>query len=232
MQDVGLGRDTDICQYMDLDYLKALLAKGEYYVKRKKLFVDKRERTVPLKLQFEFTPAGSKLTTVQIKRMDNRTKTIQKYRDEMSHLLTSCWTERITENALMWDRNAERHKACIKTKIGDFVNAFGDMRYIIWCGKMLYEPLNQTLLTDDMVWYKEPYFSDEKEIRFYFSTEFAKITPDENKDNGISLPVNLNTLIHEIILSPYIKKAAAEELKKTITEEYGIKTSLSKIEIS
>ena len=49
MQDVGLGNDTEICQYMALDYLKAILKTDNYFVKRKKFFIDKREKTIPLR---------------------------------------------------------------------------------------------------------------------------------------------------------------------------------------
>ena len=231
MQDVGLGNDTEICQYMALDYLKAILKTDKYFVKRKKLFIDKREKTIPLRLQFELTPYDRRLSPEQIKRMDERNKAIQHFETKSSSLLTSCWTERITENALLWDRDGERHKACIKTNVGDFVAAFGNTKFEIWCGKMIYEPIHPILISEDIIWYKEPYFSDEREIRFYFSTDFSKIVSDEENNDGVFLEVKKELLIHEIILSPYINKNAAEELKQSITEKYGIKTSISKIEI-
>ena len=96
---------------------------------------------------------------------------------------------------------------------------------------MIYEPIHPILLSEDIIWYKEPYFSDEREIRFYFSTDFSKIVSDEENNEGVFLEVKKELLIHEIILSPYINKNAAEELKQSITETYGIKTTTSKIEI-
>lgn len=231
MQDVGLGNDTEICQYLALDYLMAILKTDKYFVKRKKFFIDKREKTIPLRLQFELTPFGRKLSPEQIKRMDEKNKVIQHFETKLSSLLTSCWTERVTENALMWDRDGERHKACIKTKVGDFVSAFRNTKFKIWCGKMLYEPINPMLISEDLIWYKEPFFSDEREIRFYFSTDFSRIVSDEGNNDGILIEVEKELLIHEIILSPYINKNAAEELKQSITETYGIKTTTSKIEV-
>lgn len=231
MQDVGLANDTEICQYLALDYLKAILKTDEYYVKRKRFFVDKREKTVPFRIRFELTPYGQLLTPEQIRRMDERNKTIQYFEKESSSLLTSCWTERTTENALMWDRDGERHKVCIKTTVGDFVAAFGNTKFEIWCGKVIYEPINPVLMSEDIIWYKEPYFSDEREVRFYFSTEFGKIVSDKENNEGVPFEVNKKLLIHEIVLSPYINKNAAEELEQSISKTYGIKTTISKIEV-
>lgn len=233
MQDVGLGRDTEICQYMNLDYLLALLKTEKYFINRKKFFLDKQEKKIPFKLRFSeiITPYGKQLTPEQEKRSQERNEYIDCYEKESSLLLTSCWTERTSENALMWDRMGERHQACIKTTVGNFVEAFETTKYTIWCGKMLYEPINQVLMSNDIIWYKEPYFSDEREIRFYFSEKFEKIQPDEASKNHVLLPVNINTLINEIVLSPYIERSAAKVLQDNIKNTYGIITSLSKIEI-
>lgn len=232
MLDVGIGNNTEICQYMAFDYLKSILETDKYYVKRKKFFVDKREITIPFRLQFELTPAGRKLTPEQINRINECNRVVKYYEKESSLILTSCWTERITENALMWDRGEERKKVCIKTRIGNFVEAFGDIKFSIWCGKILYEPIKPVLMSSDILWYKEPYFSDEREIRFYFSADFSKIVPDVPCDEeGVFLPVKKDMLIQEIILSPYIKTKEAEDIKNSIIKTYGINTTLSKIKV-
>lgn len=234
MQDVGLGCDTEICQYMKLDYLLNLLKSKKYYVNTKKCFIDKSEKKIPRKMQFmEFTRAGEQLTPSQKKKCQERSASISRYEKEYSCLLTSCWTERISENALMWDRMGGNYQACIKTTIGNFVKAFPNLEYNIWCGKMLYGPIFPVLMPEDIIWYKEQYFSDEREIRFYFSKELDQIQPDgDDKEDHKLMPVNIKTLIGEIILSPYIKKEVAEQIKEYISKTYGIKrTSLSKIEI-
>ena len=232
MQDVGLGNDTEICQYLRLDYLQALLKTGKYYVRKKKYFTDKQEGSIPPKLIFsEFTIPGGKLTHEQESRSQERNKSINHYEQESSLLLTSCWTERTSENALMWDRMGESHQACIKTTVGNFVSAFIELKYHIWCGKMLYGPIYKAIMSDDIIWYKEPYFSDEREVRFYFSTGLQNIQPDSTPNDHQFFPVNTQTLINEIVLSPYIERNAAEVLKDTIKNTYEIPTSLSKIEI-
>ena len=232
MQDVGIGSDTKICQYLRLDYLLTLLSTKKYYVRKKKYFTDKQEGSIPPKLIFtEFTIPGGKLTHEQESRSQERNKSINHYEQESSLLLTSCWTERTSENALMWDRMWDSHQACIKTTVGNFVSAFEGLNYYIWCGKMLYEPIYKAIMSDDIIWYKEPYFSDEREVRFYFSKDIQNIQPDDTPNEYNLFPVNINTLINEIVLSPYIERNAAEVLKYTIKKTYGITTSLSKIEI-
>lgn len=233
MQDVGISAETEICQYMRLDYLQSLLETSEYHVKRRNVFVDKREKALPNRLRFIPTPCESTgLSSSQRKLQDSLTSSIGYYEKEFAQLLTSCWTERISENALMWDRDGEKHKACIVSTIGNFVAALGNTDFTIWCGKMIYEPLYPVLLSEDIVWYKEPYYSDEKEIRFYFSSDYNKVKPDNSKIDHMQLKVNLKDLIHKIILSPYIDKHEANEIKHNIESIYRISTTLSAIEIN
>lgn len=232
MQDVGLGTDTEICQYMYLGHLISLLEKKKYYVKRKKEFPDMREKEIPHRFLFtEFTIPNGKLSAEQVDRSKRKSESIHNFEKVSSALLTSCWTERITENILMWERGKDEDKprVCIKSCIGDFVKAFEAMDFTIWCGKMLYEPFYPVLMSDDIIWYKEPYFSDEREIRFYFSKDFDRVAPDDGIDNHIDLPVDIQTLIHEIILSPDATKQDKENVLRLI-EPYNITVTSSKIE--
>lgn len=232
MQDAGISGNTEICQYMDMDYLIALLSKNKYYIKRKKFFIDKLEKSIPFKTCCVLNQYGKKFTPEQNARQESLIQLARRYEDISSMLLTSCWTERVTENALMWDRNGERHKACIKSTIDGFVAAFGQMEYTIWCGKILYERIHASIISDDIIWYKEPYFSDEREIRFYFSKDFNNVIPDDRTDDHVLLSVNINCLIKEIVLSPYIKREAAEEIRESFQEKHSITTKLSEIRIS
>ena len=233
MQDVGLGMDTPICQYMNLDYLIALLKTEEYYVNRKKVFRDKKEETLSHELVFsEFTIYNRQLSPKQIERSKKRQESVHRFEKVSSSLLTSCWTERVSENALMWDRDGEKNKACIKSTIGSFVSSIHETYFTIWCGKMIYEPIFPVLMSDDVIWYKQPYFSDEREIRFYFSKEMHSIIPDDDTSNHRRFRVDRKTLIQEIVLSPYIEKTTAQILKECFEKKYNILTTISKIEIS
>lgn len=233
MQDVGIGLDTPICQYMDLNYLMTLLTNKKYYITKKKFFVDKLGKRIPLRLRFLPIPCGQVgKTRDQERSQAERTAAICHYEQNAANLLTSCWTERITENALMWDRGGEKHKVCIKSTIGNFISAISTSDYVIWCGKIIYEPIYPVLQSEDIIWYKEPYFSDEREIRFYFSTDYNNVTAGNAGVYNIQLQVQPETLIQEIILSPYIDKKTSTEIKKCIQERYHISTSSSAIEVN
>lgn len=230
MQDVGLGTDTEICQYMYLEHLEKLLETGYYYVRRKGKFSDKREKELPRRLHFtEFTIPVGKPSSEQQDRSKRKNESIHKFEKVSSLLITSCWTERITENVLMWERGKNKPKACIKSRIGDFVKAFGNMGFTIWCGKMLYEPIYPVLMSDDIIWYKEPYFSDEREIRFYFSKKLDSVVPDDGTNDHVRLLVNIQTLIHEITLSPNATIQEKENVQR-LTKPYNITVKSSKIE--
>lgn len=236
MQDVGLGTDTEICQYMYLEHLEELLEKGCYYVRRKGEFSDKREKELPRRLHFtEFTIPGGKLSAEQQERSKRKSESIHKFEKVSSSLLTSCWTERITENVLMWERGngVTMPKACIKSRIGDFVEAFGNTEFTVWCGKMLYEPIYPVLMLEDIIWYKQPYFSDEREIRFYFSKKYDRVVPDNGIDDHVHFPVDIETLIYEIVLSPYMKPEEIEKIRRIVSSKYQkITVTISKVEIN
>lgn len=236
MEDVGIGLDTKICQYLDVDYLLKLLKDNRYYVKRKQYFPDNREKDFPHFLMFPIRPTDKeyKQTSLLSKQQEELHSNIKEYQ-EQSDLLTSCWTVRTRENILMWDRGS-KCKACMQSTIGQFVGSFDkDMKYTIWCGRILYEQFSRVFQWEHKIWTKEPYYSDEEELRFYFSTSINEVLADKpNKENnrGVSLKVESQKMINEIILSPYIDKKTAETMKEFIEGKYKIPTRYSNIDVS
>ncbi len=236
MKDVGIGYDTEICQYLNVEYLIGILKNNSYYVKRKESFKDKREKEFPLFMQFPLSPSNEedKRLLVQSEQQKEEWYRDNKEYEELSHLLTACWTVRTNENILMWDRG-NPCKACIQSTIGDFVSSFdSNMAFTIWCGRILYSLFSMATQPSQKLWIKEPFFSDEDEVRFYFSANFDKIEPDVPSNNdldGISLKVNPIKMIHHITLSPYINYECAKILKAYFSKEYQISTSFSRIDL-
>lgn len=238
MEDVGINRETKICQYLDLEYLMKILITDRYYVKRKKFFVDNREEEFPLFLRFALAPVYPEDRQEQeasfARQQKELSENINQY-CEQSNVLTSCWTIRTMENVLMWDRG-NKLKACIHSTIGDFVDSFDkSIEFNIWCGRIFYEAFSKVMLSKNKIWVKEPYFSDEEELRFYFSAEYDEIKPDVSNrcpEKGLSLKVNPKNMMKEIVLSPYIDRQCANDLMKHIGEKYGITTSVSAIDLS
>lgn len=236
MEDVGINSETKICQYLDLEYLLKILETNTYYVKRKKFFVDKREKNFPLYLSFAIAPVDPiyiKEHADDIARQQEKlNENIRRYQ-EQSNVLTSCWTVRTMENILMWDRGSKR-RARIETTIGEFMGAFESIDFTIWCGKMFYESFSKVMLSQNKIWVKEPYFSDEEEVRFYFSSSSDEVKPDivtEGTEKGVFLKIDPKRMMRKIVLSPNINRKCANALSKAIKDKYGIEARPSSIEI-
>jgi hypothetical protein len=226
----GLDGNTPIRQYLKLDYLLQLLESGSYYVKRKRKFEDKRECSLPLKSLFHLQPVGN----TAYKCLDDKYmgESLEKFRNysKSSNILTSCWTERVGESALMWKNFVDNRGACIKTNINNFVASFVKDDYEICCGRMSYNGYHAEQDYLEALFSKERYFAEEKEIRFYFTPRDGY--KENILDDHVSMPVNTNVLIDEIILSPYIKPMESEQLVHDLSRQYEIKVSSSKIELT
>lgn len=221
----GIDANTEIRQYMDLDYLLRLLETRSYYVKQKQEFPDKHESRLPLKAMFSLQsvePGSYKGKPTDITESLER---IRKF-TESGCMLTACWTERRGESALMWKNFTTKMGGCIKSTINRFVASFANDDYDICCGRMSYtgvyagQDFIESLLTKDKA------FEEEKELRFYFTPKNSTTTC-----NSTSIPVIPDVMIDEIVLSPYIESRAREILRQIISEKYNLKVTSSKIEL-
>lgn len=222
-----VDNNLTIYQYMNLDYLLCLLKRQEYYVKPKKYFFDKHERNLPLKSHFRIEPVGENC----YKRIQKTDDSFEKSRQfhESGNLLTACWTKHDGENMLMWKNFTSKLGVCIKSTVANFIASFKTDDFVVCCGKMTYDGIKNHHDNIERLFLKDRPFEGEEEIRFYF-------LPTNNVDTsnlaGLPLSVNPKVMIDEIILSPYINRIAANELKTFITEKYNVKVNLSKIELN
>ena len=221
----GVDANTEIRQYMDLDYIFRLLETRSYFVKQKQDFPDKHESRLPLKAMFSLQyvePGSYKGKSTDI------TESIERIRKftESGRMLTACWTERRGESALMWKNFTTKMGGCIKSTINRFVASFANDDYDICCGKMLYTGVYAGQDFTESLFTKDKAFEEEKEIRFYFTPKNGLPT-----NKGISIPILPDVMIKEIILSPYIEPMARDVLKQIISEKYEIIVTPSKIEL-
>ena len=222
--------NTPISQYMRLDYLFRLLETQNYFVNRKRFFLDNREKDYPenLKYAIEYYP-GDGLKTLPSKLQKTLSHNIRLYKDKNA-LLTSCWTLNQEEDVLMWERGTDI-KACIKSTIGDFISSFENLNLYIWCGDIEYKSFDQIKSWEEKLWYKQPYFQAEEEFRFYFSKSLETLELDDcDPCKPYSFDVNPKEMIKEIVLDPNIDKVAATAYKEMIQQKYGIITKLSRID--
>lgn len=221
----GVDANTEIHQYMDLDYLLRLLETRSYYVKQKQEFPDKHESRLPLKAMFS-------LQSVELRSYKGKTTDIAESLErkrkftESGRMFTACWTERRGEGALMWKNFTTKIGGCIKSTINNFVASFANDDYDICCGRMSYTGIYAGQDFVESLFTKDKAFKEEKEIRYYFTPK-----KDISNSKGISIPILPDVMIDEIILSPYIESKAQDILKQIISEKYDINVTSSKIEL-
>ncbi len=213
----GWEGNIAIYQYMDLDYLFSLLERKQYYINRRYHFEDRCESVLPSKSLFGFNTYGTLLNEEEIqKRMEEISNKLDTYK-ESSYWLTSCWTKDSIESLLMWKNYTTKIGVRTKSSIQNFVASIDSDKYTIVCGHISYDGYLSKPF-EECIFSKEKYYKDEREVRFYF-------IPNDDSDSlptGVDIPINPLTLIDEIVLSPYIKRRAAEKLTELIKNEYGI----------
>lgn len=221
----GVDANTEIRQYMDLDYLLRLLETRSYYVKQKQEFPDMYESRLPLKAMFKLQPVGHGNDKEPHTDNTDSLDRMRKITDSGS-MLTACWTERRGESALMWKNFTTKMGVCIKSTISNVVASFTIDDYDICCGRMSYSGFNSEQGLTEILFSKGRAYQEEKEIRFYFTTKNCLATC-----SNTCIPVLPEVMIDEIVLSPYIEPMAREVLRQMISEKYNLKVTSSKIEL-
>lgn len=210
--------DIAICQYMRMDYLIQLLETQNYYVSRRREYIDANESYQNIKLSVPIAPAHKGKYPQQ-----DTIKRIIPYFD-IIHCPTSCWTQNTDESYLMWKSYATEVGACIKTTVHNFVASLdlalekdGDNKVV--CGSMNYNKVMPSHDELKQLFDKDIVYSDENEFRFYF--HLADDT-DKKSTKYRLIPVNTKVMIDEIVLSPFICKEAANKFARMIKHCYGI----------
>lgn len=211
-------QDRVICQYMRLDYLIQLLETRKYYVSRRREFIDSNEHYQDFKLSVPITPAHKNSYSEQVP-----TERIISYFD-IIHCPTSCWTKNTKESYLMWKSYATEMGARIKTTVHNLVASLeinfekeGDNKVV--CGSMNYKEIHPSFDELSQLFDKDIVYADEDEFRFYFQ---LSDDTDKKKSRFCLIPVDINVMIDEILLSPFICKDAATKIARMIKCCYGI----------
>lgn len=163
------------------------------------------------------------------------------------YILCSCWHHGNEESVAMWEKyHMHNSGIAIKTTVGDFKNCLGQ-QYNVFIGKIKYinhyeYKVSQTLPEKSIyTWYfhKRKPFEYEREfraimvhypsfLRDYIDNDGDLISPESilNSDFtdiceiGISFDIDVNTLIGELIKSPYIDNWVTETIRTTV-RQYG-----------
>lgn len=215
----SLNKEMPICQYMDLDYLIRMLATGQYFIRQKRGFPDKREQALPVNQMFPVHLANAKVPEEVLNtEAEERQKGMIEY-EEHSSALASCWTASNPDSYLMWKSYTSKMGACITSSIEDFDTSLSQNAIEIACGPIEYGSHNAYDDFTTRMFKKEPGYAAENEIRFYIGVTDSE-TPNSN--GGVYLNVDCKRLIHKVILSPLIDRIAARHLCEWLNSTYGI----------
>ena len=226
----GIDNQTTICQYLSLDKLLKQILECEYYIKRKDGFSDCNEKLPVKEYLFYPLPAGSQPSDKSTNLIEKQMQKAIKY-TELSKSFVSCWTKNNVENYLMW-KSYTPHPfgVCIVSSIYNFLASFQNQafsQYNVYCAEIEYGNYNISDEPDDMLFKKANFFRDEQEIRFLFSPKDEKIREKTN----IWIPYNYETMIDEIIISPFLSDKITNFLLEILKNKFKLKAKCSKIRL-
>lgn len=224
--------NTNIYQYLAFEYFIRILQTETYFIRSKRCFEDKNERTLPIKLLFAPVIAGSKYNSDHPSSYNKR-KQIHNDFEQLNYLYTSCWTTQNIENILMWKSYASKMGVCIKSTIGNYIASFKQpsfSEYNVFCSKITYENLGFKDNAEEYLFCKNKEFADEREIRFIFEPKQISDEQTRQKDH-INLDIFPSVMIDDVILSPYIGKATSKWIIDTLKSKYDFKIKQSTIEL-
>ncbi|MDE5849928.1 MAG: hypothetical protein K2H38_07285 [Muribaculaceae bacterium] len=216
--------DIKICQYLSLDnFLKQLIG-GKYYVRRKNMFEDVTEKTLPI--DFLFVPSEVN-TNQKNQSKDLLDRQIQKFNrfKELSKSFVSCWTKDISSDYFMWKTYASTYGVCIMSTIKNFIASFDNrcfVNYETYVSDVIYRNFSYADEPDDLLFVKNPLYRSEQEIRFIF---LPNEDSPQNKYN-ILLPYNYDVMIDEVRLSPFWASATSKFLKDILENKFGLKVKI------
>ena len=222
-----VGTDLEnitICQYIPLDYFINQLISGKYYVRRKDLFDDVNERTLPV--NFLFVPTEVNVSHIINSRIlyDRQQDKYNKYK-ELSKVFVSSWTMDVLSNHFMWKTYASTYGVCIFSSIENFIASFDSIlvnNYDVHVSAVNYRNYNYTDTAEESLFIKKPLYRNEKEIRFIFA---PKEFDEKSKDN-ILLPYKYSVMIDKVVLSPFWSYNTARFLKTCFEVNFGLRVLL------
>lgn len=240
--------DYSIVKYLDLTKFLSLLSRKELFFCRIDKLEDQFEGRLPkpnydLRVQFQKELRDSGFFKVEMpddKIYESVNKSYTFNEKIRSLTCVNCWNKKSEESAALWKIYSDFNKGImIKSSIGGLLKAFEGAPQELFLSEIRYLDYQNQAMPDGNSFYpiihKNKAYSYEDELRLIYS-----ITPPEGWDHdwtneevpeGVYIPVNLNTLIEEIILSPY-SPSWFHKLIQDILSRYNINKPLRKSTLS
>lgn len=145
----------------------------------------------------------------------------KKFQLNREHFFISCWHENDSESEAMWKlyTSPSKQGVAIQTTVGKLIKSI-DNCFMPQIGRVKYISYAEPLKPNSVpFWYKRDSFSYEKEIRLILEVM-------DKYDYGIPVPINLDTMIENIYVSPLADKWFFE-LVKNVVLKYGINKKIN-----
>jgi len=207
-----------ICKYMDFIKFMSLLQYEKLFFSRADKFEDGLEGSIPDAFFKNFSQS-EKLAYKKIH---------ESYKEHKTKTYISCWSEFHEESYAMWQIYSKKYGLAIQTTVGKLEKALSSSEAIIRKVKYINynnnnEKVHVPLVTCDgsdslqrnFFVIKPNFYEYEKEIR-------AIIISNESQPHK-EVPIDLNYLIDEIIISPFSSRWTADLIKDLVWNRYGFK---------
>ena len=159
-----------ICQYLSIENFLSQLMTGKYYVRRKDLFEDINERSLPIIFLFVPTVADSNQELHVKELLDHQTIKFDRFK-ELSKSFVPCWTKDISSNYFMWKVYASTYGVRIRSSINNVIESFDNhnfKNYETYVSDVSYCKFHYNDEVEDALFIKDPLYRMEQEIRFIF----------------------------------------------------------------
>ncbi|WP_373494332.1 DUF2971 domain-containing protein [Aquiflexum sp.] len=233
---------VELARYMDITKFLSLLKDEQLFFCRLNKLEDRFEGTMPKKSRKDFIDFYKHLRDFGNFFTDPMTdEEIEKYVDEdlefrkklKSLNCINCWNEFKGESYALWKIYSDLNKGImIKSSFKRIIKALKESDEIIYCSKVKYIDYENESIdignTMTPIVHKHKAYSYEKEIRLIhevYNKGWKYDWKTEKYENGVKVNVNLQELIHEIVISPFSPDWFFE-LVGDILNKYSLKCKL------
>jgi hypothetical protein len=221
--------DGELWRYIDFTQFVSILENQELWFASAAEFFDPFEGALPEQTKQD-------LIEQLPREIDNPERILARMYDALRYMtFVSCWHQRSEETAAMWELYRDKGKeVAIKTTVRDFSQALPD-RDDLTTGSVDYKEYDIgdgfTLNRVSPFFHKRPSFQHESEYRAIVSTfevaDGARIDSeyvnkiDRETPPGVTVPVNLEHLIDEVVVSP-VAGSWMMSLVDDVASTYGL----------
>ena len=219
-----------IWRYMDLPKFLDLVTSGELYFANVSSMSDQYEGLLPQSNVREIKKILSGVASISEKESEAiANRSVENIRQFKKFTLVNCWSMHTIESFALWKiyLGVSGSGVAIRTNAKALVKSLGDSGVDIQMGEVSYKNyIKEQPDILNITTRKSPFYSYEEELRLFIINQFELIKNEELETemriakfpNGLKVPIDVNELIQEIYISPFMGDWFEEMLRKTLKE--------------